>query len=385
MITLPPEILGGVASKARLMAEHLRTLGHAVTIAHYAPRGSGTDVNSGLLGTPGLRRYRCWDGFEAVAVGCRLPWLEAPYYQASPLWRGLIAAHDRHIAVGGNVLPAVPLLAAGVPHLIWAASDVMGDRIDRMRAMAPARRIYDATVVAPRLRAMERAVLAGPGRIMGVSRHTLAQLAVTNGDRGGLLAIPVDTDRFHPPAEPPAPWVAGTAGRHTDPRKNTRLFLDAIAHARQGGHPVTARIAGPVDGGLRDHAARLGLDSAVTFLGELNASGLADFYRSLDLYVIASHQEGLNITGLEAFASGVPVVSTRCGGPEDYVRDGETGYLCAFSAADMAGKMLRICAERAHRCLLGAAARQIAQTDYALTTFASALDAHWRRIWPDDK
>lgn len=384
MSTLPPDILGGVASKARLMAEHLRAQGHTVTVAHYAPRGSGADVNRALFGKPSLRRYRCWDGFEAVAVGCRFPWAEAPYYQTSPLWRELVAAHERHIAVGGNILPATPFLAAGIPHLIWAASDVMGDRTDRIRAMPSWRRLYDALAVSPRLRAMEQAVLAGPGRIMGVSRHSLAQLSVATEAKGGLLAIPVDTEQLQPPAQPPKQGVAGTAGRHTDPRKNTRLFIDAVAYARRAGHAVTARIAGPADPMLRDYAARAGLDGGVTFLGELDETGLADFYRSLDLFVIPSLQEGLNITGLEAFACGVPVVSTRCGGPQDYVRDGETGYLCSFSAADMADKMLKICGERQNRDRLGAAARRVAETDYGFATFARTLEAHWRRVWPED-
>lgn len=384
LTTLPPDILGGVASMARLMAEHLQAQGHAVTVAHYVPRSTGGGLNCGPLGTPAMRRYSCWGGFDAVAVGCRLPALEATYYAPSPRWRELIASHDRHMAVGGNVLPAVPLLAAGVPHLIWAASDVMGDRADRQRAMPAPRRLYDRVVVAPRLRALERAVLAGPGRVMAISRYTLDRLAIASSGGNGLLAIPVDTTALRPPETPPVALLAGTAGRHTDPRKNTRLFLDAIAEGRRRGHPFTARIAGPAGEDLRAHANRLGLGDAVAFLGELDSAGLADFYCSLDLYVIPSRQEGLNITGLEAFACAVPVVSTRCGGPEDYVRDGETGYLCAFSAADMAEKMLRTGADRSHRDRLGAAARAVAETEYGFAAFARALNAHWRQVWPDD-
>ena len=35
--------------------------------------------------------------------------------------------------------------------------------------------------------------------------------------------------------------------------------------------------------------------------------------------LITSYQEGLGIVGLEALSYGIPVISTNCGGPGDYV------------------------------------------------------------------
>ena len=55
-----------------------------------------------------------------------------------------------------------------------------------------------------------------------------------------------------------------------------------------------------------------------------------------DLFVIPSHQEGLCISALEAMACGVPVVSTRCGGPEDFVLPDRTGLLVPHQAPALA-------------------------------------------------
>lgn len=48
---------------------------------------------------------------------------------------------------------------------------------------------------------------------------------------------------------------------------------------------------------------------------------LAEIYRSADLFLFTSWYEGFGMPPLEAMASGVPVVSTRCGGIEFFMED----------------------------------------------------------------
>ena len=56
-------------------------------------------------------------------------------------------------------------------------------------------------------------------------------------------------------------------------------------------------------------------------------SEIPDIYRQADCWLVPSLREGFSMPGLEAAACGCPVVATRCGGPEDYVIEGETGLL----------------------------------------------------------
>lgn len=52
----------------------------------------------------------------------------------------------------------------------------------------------------------------------------------------------------------------------------------------------------------------------------------------IDLLVVASDQETFGRTIIEAMACGCPVISTRCGGPEELIDNGETGVLVSVGA-----------------------------------------------------
>jgi glycosyltransferase involved in cell wall biosynthesis len=54
---------------------------------------------------------------------------------------------------------------------------------------------------------------------------------------------------------------------------------------------------------------------------------LAEMYRESDIFLFTSWYEGFGMPPLEAMASGVPVVSIRCGGVDVYMKDGEYALL----------------------------------------------------------
>ena len=77
---------------------------------------------------------------------------------------------------------------------------------------------------------------------------------------------------------------------------------------------------------FRDMAKQLGIEANCSFYGEILPADAPSFYSKLDMFVLPSRYETFGIVLIEAMACGIPVIATKCGGPEEIVTD-ETGLL----------------------------------------------------------
>ncbi|WP_353117842.1 glycosyltransferase family 4 protein [Nitratidesulfovibrio sp.] len=120
--------------------------------------------------------------------------------------------------------------------------------------------------------------------------------------------------------------VVGVVGR-LSPEKGQVHLLRALAVARKRDSRLHALLLGDGQDGpmLKDEAARLGLDGAVTFTGHV--SGTGDFYRAMDIVAMPSLCEGMPVAALEGMLHGLPLVASNVGGVPEVVVDGETGIL----------------------------------------------------------
>jgi glycosyltransferase involved in cell wall biosynthesis len=113
------------------------------------------------------------------------------------------------------------------------------------------------------------------------------------------------------------------------PRKRHTVFVEAAAELIRVRSSTAFVVVGAGDSvlvaDLRSQVERAGLANHFHFLG-----WRADVPRILcatDVLVVASDQEGFGRTLLEAMASGVPVIATRSGGPEEIIVESESGLL----------------------------------------------------------
>jgi glycosyltransferase involved in cell wall biosynthesis len=120
--------------------------------------------------------------------------------------------------------------------------------------------------------------------------------------------------------------VVGTVGNFTT-KKDQATLLHAMARliAQNDRVRVVLIGTGPLEGELRELAARLGIDSHVLFTGMRD--DVFELLCGFDVFVLSSRFEGLPIAMLEAMAAHVPPVATRVGGVPEVIANGANGLL----------------------------------------------------------
>ena len=82
---------------------------------------------------------------------------------------------------------------------------------------------------------------------------------------------------------------------------------------------------------------RLGLESVVTFRGEVSDEELKNAYHDADLFVSAAHMQTWGLAVFEAMASGLPVLISKTIGAAEVLRDRETAlFMEACDSGDVA-------------------------------------------------
>jgi L-malate glycosyltransferase len=149
-----------------------------------------------------------------------------------------------------------------------------------------------------------------------------------------VIANSINCQEFaYRPRSPMAPRLLST--RSFEPLYNVDCTLRAFALV-QVRHPdasLTLVGGGSQDAWLRRRVQELGLTN-VEFAGRVAPSAMASRYDEADIYVQTPMIDNMPLSVLEAFASGVPVVSTRVGGVPTMLTDGVHGYLAADNDAE---------------------------------------------------
>jgi glycosyltransferase involved in cell wall biosynthesis len=147
----------------------------------------------------------------------------------------------------------------------------------------------------------------------------------------GLGAVPVpnvvdlESFRFRDRV-PLRPRILST--RNFEPLYNVACTLRAFAVVQQRFPEAELTLVGggSLDHSLRSLARRLGL-RRITFTGRVPPDEIPAYYAAHDLYVQSPDVDNMPTSILEAFASGLPVVSTDSGGVPAILTDGTHGLL----------------------------------------------------------
>jgi L-malate glycosyltransferase len=174
--------------------------------------------------------------------------------------------------------------------------------------------------------AIARAVLARVDRNVVPSRF-LADVFARFGIASTVIPNIVDRERFRFRARDTfRPRVLST--RNFDALYNVACTLRAFRMIQQEypGASLTLVGGGPQELRLRGLVDELALRH-VTFAGRVNPDDIAGFYHTHDIYLQSPNIDNMPTSVLEAYACGLPVVSTEAGGVPAILTHGVHGLL----------------------------------------------------------
>jgi len=174
----------------------------------------------------------------------------------------------------------------------------------------------------------------------------------------------VDTERFTPKRRDVLLWestpLAGRlrvlyAGR-VSREKNLELLATVFRSLSRLGLPVGLVVAG--DGPFRAGMQESLRGCPAVFLGFQEQDALATTYASSDVFVFPSATDTFGNVVLEAQSSGLPVIVSDRGGPQELIDAGRTGFsVPADEGAALAAAMALLLTDEALRKRMGRAAR----------------------------
>ncbi len=212
--------------------------------------------------------------------------------------------------------------------------------------------------------------------LIAVSKAMVEQLVALGAPGEKVLYNPcgVDTDLFkdaNPASAPPSLLAVGRFVEKKAPDLTLLAFRKALDRC------PAARLVMIGDGELMEVCHQLTkalkMEHAVSFTGVRSHLEIVDAMRQARAFVqhsvrtLDGDSEGTPVSILEAGASGLPVISTRHGGIQDVVVDGETGFLVDEGDIDgMAHRMVELVQSPALAAALGQCARERVHKHYSM-------------------
>ena len=185
---------------------------------------------------------------------------------------------------------------------------------------------------------------------------------------------------------------ASTLPRSAHRRRDVVIsFLGRLGPRKGTPHLVAALAALPVDGGWRAVLAgdgevaetralvhSLGLADRVDVPGWVGPDKVEQILQGTDIFVLPSLAENLPMSIIEAFAHGIPVISTPVGAVPEMIEDGRTGLIVPVDdSRALADALHRLIKDPELRQALGRNARDAHETRYLLSSYTDRLVALW--------
>lgn len=235
-----------------------------------------------------------------------------------------------------------------------------------------------------RLDELDRAA-AGRADIRFAPSRRMAELAGeyygVDAEGISVVANPVDTERFRPPAERGEGFNLLFVGRFT-PEKGSDVICEIAPTLLEEYGDFRLTLAGPsgVDGDGVEYARKLvesvdeGHRGRIDVLGEVGYAGMFEVYGGAHAVILPSRFESFGRVVAEAQAAGLPAVVSSAGALPELV-DAERGFVVAGEGgAEYLEAVRRLVEDRAVREAMGKRAREHAEGNYSYASVGARLE-----------
>jgi glycosyltransferase involved in cell wall biosynthesis len=201
-------------------------------------------------------------------------------------------------------------------------------------------------------------------------------------DRGAVIHNVVDTKRFAFRARvPPRPVLL--SARLLEPLYAVENTIAAFAVVKRVVPDAILLVAG--DGPLRHTLEKLVVDSGledVRFLGAVPYADMPEVVNRADIMINSSRIDNMPHCLIEAFAAGMPVVTTPAGGIPYIVRDGVTGlHVPIDDPHAMAKAVLRLLSDSSLCARLVSQAKEECDERYGWSNVQHQWEAMYRSVF----
>jgi glycogen synthase len=127
-------------------------------------------------------------------------------------------------------------------------------------------------------------------------------------------------------------------------------------------------------------AHQLGVAHALRMLGQMGGRDLADLFKAADVVAVPSRNEPFGIVILEAWSAGRPVVSSKRGGPAEFVWHGVNGFQVDDTPDSVAWGLGTLLADYQRGCWMGRNGRAAVDAVFSWDCIAEQTESVYREL-----
>lgn len=366
--SFPPDI-GGAAAHVYGLSKALLRLGNEVYVIAFATN-------------PHLRECQEINGIEVYRIytpPIRLAGLMICSFKAWLKLRALIKEKDIDLIHYHNLLPCalVARFITGLPKVQTEHSSGFLMAVEK----GEYKRLY-------------RWLFSQSDYVIGASQVLVDNVIKYGGscDKTSFIGSGVDVEKFNPTIDgsevrekyckKPNEDIILCPAR-LDPVKGVRYLIRAIPYIIKQNNTAKFLIVGdgPEMERLNQEVVRLQIVNRVTFTGRISNSEMPKYYAASDIVVLPSLIEATSIAGLEAMATGKPLVGTRVGGIPRIIADGKTGILVPpRNPEELAHAITSLLSDKGKRTTMGLKARKRAESEFSWQIIARKIQDIYYRV-----